>query len=381
MEPLSLLSKPAAANHRLETPGVSHDRRGDPTASARRDHVHSIDCLRGIAAFAVCCCHAIKQGPLAPAAHYGWLGVYVFFVVSGFVIPFSLWRTDYSVGSYPRFLAKRLVRLDPPYLASIAAAIALHYVSYLSPGFQGPAPNYSLKMVLMHLGYLNSFFGGIGSWIIPVYWTLGIEFQYYVLVGLLYPLLTSRRVLSQIVVFALCLAGSGFQFPLHPHVDQGSLIGHYSIAFLLGVLVFRLRARLLTARSFVPLAMALAILLSATSGAVISVTALSTALIIAFVPFNLKILAWLGSVSYSLYLFHLLVVDRVLHVGLRLVHSELSVFFVQLAAIGAAVVAAWLGARLIEEPFKRMASRIALTTRPGRGLRQPEVLSGWLRLL
>ena len=86
-------------------------------------------------------------------------------------------------------------------------------------------------------------------------------------------------------------------------------------------------------------------------------------------PFNLKILAWLGSVSYSLYLFHLLVVDRVLHVGLRMVHSALPVFFVQLAAIGAAVVAAWLAARLIEEPFKRMASRIALTARPGRRLK------------
>ena len=52
------------------------------------DHVYSVDCLRGIAALAVCCCHAITQGPLSSAAHYGWLGVYVFFVVSGFVIPF-----------------------------------------------------------------------------------------------------------------------------------------------------------------------------------------------------------------------------------------------------------------------------------------------------
>ncbi|MGA3097674.1 MAG: acyltransferase [Bryobacteraceae bacterium] len=337
--------------------------------SAPRDHVFSIDCLRGIAAFAVCCCHAITQGPLSSSAHYGWLGVYVFFVVSGFVIPFSLWRANYTVGSYPRFLAKRLVRLDPPYLVSIATAIALHYVSYLSPGFRGQAPHYTPAMILMHLGYLNSFFGGITTWIIPVYWTLGVEFQYYVLVGLLYPLLASRRVWAQIALFALCLASSGFRFPLYAHEDQGALIGHYSIAFLLGILTFRLRAGLLSARFFVPLAIVLAVLLSGTSGAIISVTALSTALFIAFVSFKARVFMWLGSISYSLYLFHLLVVDRVLHVGLRLVHSELLVFCVQLAAIGAAILFAWGASRLIEEPFKRMASRIALIARRNRRLK------------
>ena len=369
MEPPSLSSKPAECNLRLDTSTGSHDKRGRLSPSAPRDHVFSIDCLRGIAAFVVCCCHAIKQGPLSSSTHYGWLGIYVFFVVSGFVIPFSLWRANYTVGAYPRFLAKRLVRLDPPYLVSIAVAIALHYVSYLSPGFRGHAPNYSLGTILMHVGYLNSFFGGIESWIIPVYWTLGIEFQYYVLVGLLYPLLASRRVLAQAAIFALCLAGSGFQFPLYAHVDQGPLIGHYSIAFLLGILTFRLRAGLLSARPFVWLAIALAVLLSATSGAVISLTALGTALIVAFVPLKLKILMWLGSISYSLYLFHLLVVDRVLHVGLRMVHSELLVFFVQLAAIGASIVVAWSASRLIEDPFKRMASRIALAARPSRRLK------------
>jgi len=283
------------------------------------------------------------------------------------------------VKAYPRFLAKRLVRLDPPYLISIAAAIALHYVSYLFPQFRGHIPDYSVKLILMHLGYLNSFFGGIKTWIIPVYWTLGIEFQYYVLVGLLYPLLSSRRVLAQIALFALCASVSGFQFPLHIQDDQGPLIGHYSIAFLLGILTFRVRAALVSARAFVLLAMAWAVLLSLTSGAIIALTAYITALVIAFVPFRLRILTWLGSISYSLYLFHMLVVDRVLHVGLRAAQSGLPVFFVQLAAIAASIMVAWGASRLIEEPAKRMAARIKLTARPGRRLEAADLEGAPLR--
>lgn len=346
-----------------------------PTAAGAAEHVDSIDCLRGIAALGVCCAHTFVQGFLVPVAHYGWLGVYVFFVVSGFVIPYSLRRARYTVGAYPRFLAKRLVRLDPPYLFSIAAAISLHYISYWSPHFQGEAPHYTAKTILLHLGYLNSFFGGIGAWIIPVYWTLGIEFQYYLLVGILYPLLASRRAIAQFATFALFLAASGLHFPLLVaserttafllgDVDQGPLIGHYAMAFLLGILAFRFRTALSSAGRFVSLAIVAGMLLATVCGPVIAVTAFCTALVIAFVPLKIRFLAWLGSISYSLYLFHLLVVNRVLHAGGRVGHSELLLFCLQIGAIAAAILVACLAARYIEEPAKRVASRIRLIARP-----------------
>jgi len=45
------------------------------------------------------------------------------FVISGFVIPWSLYRSQYVLRDYPKFLLKRNVRLYPPYLASIAITI------------------------------------------------------------------------------------------------------------------------------------------------------------------------------------------------------------------------------------------------------------------
>src|SRR5438445_9777386 len=105
------------------------------TVRARR--IPTVDCLRGVAALAVCCAHSLVFGSWKSAAEYGWLGVYVFFVVSGFIVPYSLAHSGYTLRFYAKFLAKRLIRLDPPYLVSILAAILLQYASYEFPQFRG----------------------------------------------------------------------------------------------------------------------------------------------------------------------------------------------------------------------------------------------------
>jgi peptidoglycan/LPS O-acetylase OafA/YrhL len=132
---------------------------------------------------------------LRETGRYGWLGVEVFFVISGFVIPYSMHRGGYRVSQhFWRFLAKRLARLEPPYLVSIVVVVILWYLSALTPGFQGTNPDIRPTRLLLHLGYLNAFFGH--PWLNPVYWTLGIELQYYLLVAITYPLLSSRYLFS-----------------------------------------------------------------------------------------------------------------------------------------------------------------------------------------
>lgn len=86
--------------------------------------INGIDFLRGIAALAVCWFHLsghywVSEGALKASGQFGFLGVDVFFVVSGFVIPYSLYRAGYRLRNYPTFLLKRITRLDPPYIASI----------------------------------------------------------------------------------------------------------------------------------------------------------------------------------------------------------------------------------------------------------------------
>src|SRR5437867_2266496 len=173
-----------------------------------------LDCLRGLASLAVCWFHLtngnrafLPDGWLKSSGAYGWLGVETFFVISGFVIPYALFNANYSLRSYGRFIAKRMVRLDPPYLLSIALVIAFAYISAFTPGFRGQSPHYTLKQILLHLGYANFVFGY--QWVNIVYWTLAIEFQYYLLVGLISRLLASQRLAIRLItISALC--GTGF---------------------------------------------------------------------------------------------------------------------------------------------------------------------------
>ena len=158
-----------------------------------------IDFLRGIAALSVAWFHFtngnvdfLDPGLLKFSGKYGYLGVEIFFVISGFIIPYSLWRSQFNLRSHWKaFLAKRIIRLHPAYLASIILTIFLWYASTLHPSFQGQPPNLNLLNLLLHLGYLNGVFNQ--PWISPVFWTLGIEFQYYLLILLIWPFLSSRK--------------------------------------------------------------------------------------------------------------------------------------------------------------------------------------------
>jgi peptidoglycan/LPS O-acetylase OafA/YrhL len=96
----------------------------------RVGQVASLDTLRGMSALAVCWYHfsgssMIGAGPIRTSGEYGWLGVEVFFVISGFVIPLALLKERYSLSNYRTFMLKRLARLYPPYLASVVVGFAL----------------------------------------------------------------------------------------------------------------------------------------------------------------------------------------------------------------------------------------------------------------
>src|SRR3954470_23823868 len=72
-----------------------------------------LDPLRGIAALAVTWFHFtngrpgyLPSGLLKSSGSFGWLGVEVFFVISGFVIPYALWGAGYRIERLGRFMLK-----------------------------------------------------------------------------------------------------------------------------------------------------------------------------------------------------------------------------------------------------------------------------------
>jgi peptidoglycan/LPS O-acetylase OafA/YrhL len=281
------------------------------------------------------------------------MGVEMFFVISGFVIPYSMYCGGYQPRQhFGRFLTKRLIRLEPPYLVSIIVVITLLYLAALI-GFRETMPQLSTPQLILHLGYLNTFCGY--PWLNAVYWTLGMEFQYYLIAALVYPLLKAQNAaLRALVVAAMCGAAL--------LTESEMLVFHFFGLFTLGILVFQYHTGLLRGRLFVPACVAVTAIAAVSLNPVSGLVGGVTALVIAFVPMprhrSWRVLVFLGGISYSLYLFHGVTGSAVVYLASRFSGGLLWEVVVLAMAMGTSVAGAVAINWLVERPAQRLSSRM-----------------------
>lgn len=127
---------------------------------------------------------------LSRVLSYGYLGVPLFFMLSGFIIarPFLAGRAP-PIAAY---FKRRLYRLEPPYLINLFLVYVL-LVTVLKQDAIGLLPH-----LLASATYAHNLLFGDASKINFVAWSLEVEFQYYVLAPLILGLMlrfgtTSRR--------------------------------------------------------------------------------------------------------------------------------------------------------------------------------------------
>ena len=184
-----------------------------PTETGR---LRSIDALRGIAALGVVLYHAIEQGKnalpnnlfdypvraLQFISSYGYIGVFLFFVISGFCIHLQ-WARAKATGVEPvvrfgPFWKRRLRRLYPPYIVALGLFLLVAY-SYGELNFT----HFFFYDIVMHLLMLHNLDPQTCYTINGVFWTLAIEEQLY----LAYFLLLFVRIRwGWRVTIAVCLA-------------------------------------------------------------------------------------------------------------------------------------------------------------------------------
>ncbi len=135
-----------------------------------------------------------------PTFNYGPFGVSIFFLISGFVIPFSLNRL-----APVKFLVARLLRIYPTYI--VASLIMLALV-YLSSRYWGQPFSMALDRLFANLLLLqgNLHYPSIDM----VNWTLAIEIKFYIIAALLYRCIKSGNafplILFAVAVLAACEA-------------------------------------------------------------------------------------------------------------------------------------------------------------------------------
>ena len=113
----------------------------------------------------------VFPGPLHQLATYGWTGVELFFLISGFVICMSGW------GRKPAdFFVSRVVRLVPGYWTAIALMTA---VLLLLPRLTG---GIGIRTALANLTMVQTAYRVPN--LAPAFWTLFVELMFYLLFGL-----------------------------------------------------------------------------------------------------------------------------------------------------------------------------------------------------
>jgi peptidoglycan/LPS O-acetylase OafA/YrhL len=355
----------AALSKTVESASAETIQRTVPDAGAKRpsrsSRVQSVDSLRGLAAFGVMLYHFVYLDSLFPgdtafsswmkwATFYGRLGVPVFFVISGFVLPHSLAAAGYRWQDFRTFVAKRFVRLEPTYLLSLAMHLGLWALASCLPSFRGDPLEFEPGRLLSHFGYLSGLLGY--TWYSENYWTLGIEFQFYLAMALAIPLLIGPIPWWRwSAVLGLLIADLAEVSP--------ALFMRYGALFALGIETFILRLPFRRTRIDALLTVAAVGVLGWSDGWATAIAAAGTAAIIAFdaLPAWRPIL-WLGSVSYSLYLFHTIVGQRVLHIGERFAHNDFARLGVLGVSITVSLVTSWLVCVLVEWPSQRWSSSI-----------------------
>lgn len=328
---------------------------------SKKVRIDTLDALRGLASFGVCYFHMtngnpafLPEGLLKKSGAYGWLGVEVFFVISGFVIPYALNRAGYELKHYWTFVLKRVVRLDPPYLVTIGLILVYYFLSAKAPSLWDPRIKITPAQILLHLGYVNVFFGY--DWINPVFWTLAIEFQYYLLVGLLFPLIGNQSARVRILTF-LVLGALPFL------IRSPTFIFHHLYLFLLGMLTFQYYAGLLSKRAYLLGSALMFAGLYLTLGLLIATVGMATAFSIAFIKIRGRVLRFFGDISYSLYLLHLPVGATLIVLFVKSTNTMSSKVVLLLAATGLSIAASYALYRLVERPSQKLSSAISYRSR------------------
>ncbi len=171
--------------------------------------IPQIDRLRGLAILLVLVCHSQRVMPpvLSGIARQCWMGVDLFFVLSGFLITGILWETRSADHYFKRFYARRALRIWPVYLLCLFFVFCI--VSVFKPlvaGIFGRIPKDPLGL-WVYLLMIQNLFGDrlFLSQFLPVTWSLATEEQFY----LLWPAVIRRaswRVLLPFLFAGLLLA-------------------------------------------------------------------------------------------------------------------------------------------------------------------------------
>lgn len=320
-------------------------------------HIPIIESLRGVAALAVAVFHIMNAptGFITDKAIRQWgtrgaFGVEMFFIISGVVITLQLLKLDFTWKKLPRFMVRRSIRIEPTYLSAIA--LVLCYIGMRQWLIDDSKAWPSLLQIVQNVFYLVPFMED-AKWLNAVYWTLGIELQYYLGIALLIPLLSKGKWHFRGIMVILM----GTFLLLHESTPKDIIISQLPY-FMLGIgIAFYKMGRV----KWPEMLLMSLITLSAIYG--MSPFGLWVALftwicILTIPSFNPRVSKFLGRQSYSLYLIHGTIGCSTVNLLMPHFTAPVEKVLIVLAATAVSIIGAEIMYRMVEAPSHRWSKRV-----------------------
>jgi peptidoglycan/LPS O-acetylase OafA/YrhL len=354
---------------------------------AAEDRLYEIDLLRFIAALSVVLFHWTFRGAaadsltafsvpaLGQAWRYGYLGVHLFFLISGFVILMTV--SHGGRGGLWRFVVSRVTRLYPAYWFCCSfTALAIWAAG-------DPRFDIGWSRWLANMTMFNGFFDV--PFVDSAYWSLQVEMRFYLMVALVLVIGWLRHaqwlLWGWVAVTALFVAG------VHGGRVEGWLIAPYAALFCGGAGCFLIHERGASASRIGLVAAACAVamvaaaresrLLGAHYGVALSLPVVLAIIGLAFavmLAVGLGAMRWLrwkgwvpvGALTYPLYLLH----QQLGYLAFNRWAAGHDPWLVLVVALVAVIALAWGVHRCVERPLAarlKKGLRALAELRPPRG--------------
>lgn len=346
-------------------------------ADSTKGRDHFIESWRGISIFFVVAYHFTNR--VDPAAlgsnvqptlvfYSGKLGVYIFFILSGFLISLTLGGSK----TLAEFYAKRISRIWPLFIfASIVIFAALQFADPPRV-FEGEGAKTFNTAVITWKDLLATIFflPQLGfRWVDGVMWSILVELKFYMFIGLTAVAFRERFVAA----FGMMCAALGIaEFAIYLYIGEGDytfankLLHGFFIAqflpfFAVGVMMQKRRYDGLFLINVFLCIIQTVIAVSKNPelnlyGTLEFLFVFSLILAGDWFIFQQKIFVWIGKYSFSIYLFHQTLGLMVIKALTPWIGIDLGI----LAAVAIIVVIAWIESWLFEWRFRRPTTRLLL---------------------
>ncbi|HYE53315.1 MAG TPA: acyltransferase [Chitinophagaceae bacterium] len=355
--------------------------------------IPELDGLRGIAILLVVSFHYIsnqltgRTDPvsrvLQKATGFGWVGVDLFFILSGFLIGNILIANKHSSNYFKTFYIRRLVRIVPNYFLLLVVFLVIWNTAYFSNNYFITSHNVipAWSYFLMVHNFFMAAAHSLGNDALSITWSIGIEEQFY----LFFPFIVyfaGRKYLPWILALLVAAAivfRAQFDHWIPRYVLLPSRMDGLSLGFMVAFLYHYdlLQPYKRTLVRLLPVAAGVVVLICGLLYArygdlgvakhTLFALIFSIALVMALLApsswygafLRNTMLTWIGVISYSLYLFHYLVLGICHHVTGQ---DNIGIqnrwdILVTIVAFAISLLLSWGIYNTLEKPMVRLGKR------------------------